>query len=168
MGVAIIVPPAISPIDFTRQILWRTLVLGTFACIWIHGQINNMSYQGLQSCLVFVQSLTMHRWITRSSSQGASYGWDPGIHATSATAKMDTHTIISVPAKRTRNHAKVEAILRKDGSLTHIPIRHNNTGKVKIVSLSADKISGPCTAMNTISDNCSPINIHIRNNNFKK
>jgi hypothetical protein len=33
MGVAIIVPTAIIPIDFTRQSLWRTLVLGTSACI---------------------------------------------------------------------------------------------------------------------------------------
>jgi hypothetical protein len=61
MGVAIIVPTTISPIDFTRQSLWRTLVLGTLACIWIYGQINTMSYQGLHNCLRFVQSLTMHR-----------------------------------------------------------------------------------------------------------
>jgi hypothetical protein len=60
MGVAIMVPTAIRPIECIRQSLWRTLVLGTFACIWIHGQINTMSYQGLQSCLMFLQRLAMH------------------------------------------------------------------------------------------------------------
>ena len=133
MGVAIITSTAISPIDFTRQGLWRTLVLGTFACIWIHGQNNTMSYQGLQSCLVFLQSLTMHRWITRSASQGASYGWDPGIHANSVTSEEDTYMIISVPAKRTHTHAKVEAALMEDGSITHITIRHNNSDPVSCI-----------------------------------
>ena len=51
-GGAIIVPTAISPIEFTRQSMWRTLVLGTFVCKWIQGQITTKSYQGLQSCLV--------------------------------------------------------------------------------------------------------------------
>ena len=79
MGVATIVPTAISSIEFTRQSMWRTLVLGTFVCKWIQGQINTKSYQGLQSCLVCVQSLTMNRWITRSASQGASQRREPGI-----------------------------------------------------------------------------------------
>ena len=94
MGVATIVPTAISPIEFTRQSLWRTLVLGTFVCIWIQGKINTKSYQGLQSCLVCVQSLTMQRWLTRSASQGTSHRWEPRIQANSATDKEDTHTIL--------------------------------------------------------------------------
>ena len=56
----------------------------------------------------------------------------------------------------------------EDGSPTRIPIWHNNSGKEKIVSLSDAKISGPGRETNTIPDNCSPINIHIRNNDLKK
>ena len=85
MGVATIVPTAISPIEYTRQSLWRILVMGTFVCKWIQGQIITKSYQGLQSCLGCVKSLTMQRRITRSASQGASYRWEPGIQANSAT-----------------------------------------------------------------------------------
>jgi hypothetical protein len=76
--------------------------------------------------------------------------------------------IISVPAKRTHTHAKVEAALMENCSLTHTTIRHNNSGKVKIVSLSDANISGPCTTMNMIPDNCTPTNIHMSNNNIKK
>jgi hypothetical protein len=61
----------------------------------------------------------------------------------------------------------VVATLMDDDSLTHIPTRHNNSGKVKIVSLSDAKMSGPGRETNTISDNCSPINIHIPKNKIK-
>jgi hypothetical protein len=54
------------------------------------------------------------------------------------------------------------------GSLTHTTIWHNNSGKVKIVLLSDAKISGPCTMMNMIPDNCTPTNIHMSKNNIKK
>ena len=164
MGVATIVPTAISPIEYTRQSLWRILVLGTFVCKWIQGQIITKSYQGLQSCLGCVKSLTMQRRITRSASQGASYRWEPGIQANSATDKEDTHTRLSGPANRTHKHAKVEATIMEDGSPTSIPIWHNNSGKAKIVSLSDAKISSSGRETNMIPDNCSPINIHICNN----
>jgi regulator of replication initiation timing len=78
IGVAIIVPTAISPLDFARQIVGRTLVSGRLACIWIHRQINTIYQQGLHSCNFLVQSLTVHFWLIRSTNQGASYGWDPG------------------------------------------------------------------------------------------
>ena len=110
----------------------------------------------------------MQRRITRSASQGASYRWEPGIQANSATDKEDTHTRLSGPANRTHKHDKVEATIMEDGTPTRIPIWRNNSGKEKIASLSDAKISGSGRETNTITDNCRPINIHICNNDIKK
>ena len=114
IGVAIIVPTAISPLDFTRQSVWRTLVSGRLACSWIHRQINMLYQQGLHRCTVFAQSLTVHFWIIRSTNQGVRYVWDPGppvwdpgTHDTMGTAKADPQTTLSDSVNRNHKQSKV-------------------------------------------------------------
>ena len=41
IGVAMRVPTEVSPSLFTKQIVYRTLILGAIACLWIHSQIRS-------------------------------------------------------------------------------------------------------------------------------
>jgi hypothetical protein len=173
MGVAIIVPTAISPLDFARQTVWRTLVLGRLACIWIHRQINTLYQQGLHSCNFFAQSLTVHFWLIRSPNQGASYGWDPGPPVwdpgtldSMGTAKADPQTILSSDVNRNYKQSKVAVSSTEANIPTQIPIQHYNSGKVKTVSIEGDQIRRPCPALNTILENGSLINTHTSSNNI--
>ena len=165
MGVAIIVPTAISPFDFSRQTVWRTLVSGRLACIWIHRQINTLYQQGLHSCNFFAQSLTVHFWLIRSINQGASCGWDPeppvwdpGTIDSMGTAKADPQTTLSSEVNRNYKQFKVEVSSTEANIPNQILIQHNNSGKVKTVSIEGDQIRRPCLVLNTTPDNGSLIN----------
>jgi hypothetical protein len=41
IGVAMCVPTAVSPILFAKQTVYRTLILGALACLWIHSQLRS-------------------------------------------------------------------------------------------------------------------------------
>ena len=41
IGVAMCVPTAVSPFLFAKQTVYRTMILGTLACLWIHSQLRS-------------------------------------------------------------------------------------------------------------------------------
>jgi hypothetical protein len=129
--------------------------------------------QGLHRCTVFAQSLTVHFWIIRSTNQGVRYVWDPGppvwdpgTHDTMGTAKADPQTTLSDSVSRNHKQLKGAVSLTEDSIPTQTPIRHNNSGKVKTVSLKSDHTRRLCSVLNTIPDNGSLINTHISSTNI--
>ena len=146
---------------------------GRRACIWIHRQINTLYQQGLHSCIFLVQSLTVHFWLIRSTNQGDSYGWDPGPPVwdpgtldSMGTAKADPQTTLSSEVNRNYKQFKVEVSSTEANNPNQILIQHNNSGKVKTVSIEGDQIRRPCLVLNTTPDNGSLINTHVSSNNI--
>ena len=75
-------------------------------------------------------------------------------------------TTLSSDVNRNYKQSKVAVSLTEDNISTQIPIQHNNSGKVKTVSLKGDQIRRLCPVLNTIPENGSLINTHISSNNF--
>ena len=62
IGVAMCVPTAVSLITFAKQTVYRTLILGALACLWIHSQLRS-SAGWVQTQSVAVRHLvTVQLW----------------------------------------------------------------------------------------------------------
>ena len=82
------------------------------------------------------------------------------------TVKADSQTTLSSDVNRNYKQFKVAVSSTEANIPTQIPIQHNNSGKVKTVSIEGDPIRCPCLVLNTTPDNGSLINTHISSNNI--